>query len=178
MLFYFQEWSSYYRPINEQLNGYGTHYFNHEMCSKIKTIRQQIISVEMSKECSRNRWAKSLIKVLVIWNSINTFHFFGQSVTSIETDNQRSCRCEEKVLMWPSWYVLIPHKSHLRVLENMSVRYLDTMLEHKEKKAKLILRSNTWCLGFLRSWARMGTSFICVIYLCVFENKFKEGLII
>ena len=84
-------------------------------------------------------WARSLIKVLVIWNSINTFHFFGQSVTSIETDNQRSCRCEEKVLMWPSWYVLIPHKSHLRVLENMSVRYIATMLEHEENKTKLIL---------------------------------------
>ena len=137
MLFYFQEWSSYYKSINEQLNGYGTHYFNHEMCSKIKTIRQQIISVEMSKECSRNRWAKSLIKVLVIWNSINTFHFFGQSVTSIETDNQRSCRCEVKVLIWPSWYVLIPHKSHLRVLENMSVRYIATMLELKKKQNEI-----------------------------------------
>ena len=64
--FDFLEWVSNFRSINEQLNRYGTHYFNHEMCSKIKTIRQQIISVEMSEECSRNRWAKSLIKVLVI----------------------------------------------------------------------------------------------------------------
>ena len=111
--FDFLEWVYNFRSINEQLDRYGTHYFNHEICSKIKNIRQQIISVEMSQECSRNWWAKSLIKVLVIWNSINTFHFFGQSVTSIETDNQRSCRYE-KLLMWPSWYVLVPNKSHLR----------------------------------------------------------------